>query len=132
MPHKDIFSNPNRGPLGEWVLKHILNSWKQSKRILDAVQLQELDSKGIDLLVMLRGGLAVIVQVKTSDRHVKKHHARYPAVKFLYIVKNFPRHRDDLEIIEIVEEDFRKEINDFVESAFKELANGSKKIRAVR
>lgn len=132
MPHKDVFSDPNRGLLGEWTVKHILNSWKQSKRILDFIQLEELDPQGIDLLITLRGGLVVFVQIKSSERHVKKHHDRYPFVKFLYIVKFFPRHKEDFDIIELVEEDFKNEINNFVESAFRELANGSKKIRAVR
>ena len=132
MPRRDKFTDSNRGPLAEWVIAYILNSWKRSKKIWEYYQLKELDPKGVDFLIILKGGISILVQVKSSRAHINNHHLRYPAVPFLYVVENFPKSEIDINIIELVEDHFRSALNDFTQQSFHELANGSKKFKAVK
>lgn len=130
--NRDKFTDPNRGALAEWIVLHILQSWKRSGKIWDYIQVKVLDPYGIDAVITLRGGMVVVVQIKSSLGHIKNHFRLHPFVKFLFLVEDFPRSENDMETIRVVEEKFKKAVNDFVEQAVNELLNGSKKAKAIK
>ena len=132
MVRKNIFTDPNRGALAEWTIGRVLNSWRKSKKILDFIVSKELDTVGIDVLVIIREGLSVPVQIKSSSGHIRNHFILHPNILFLFLVEDFPVGENDSKTIAIVEEKFKLAINEFAGEAIKRLLDGSKKIRVIK
>ena len=118
MPKRDIFADTvNRGPLSEWSIEQILIDWRRDKKILNFFIHPSLDERGIDVLIVLNNGLALLVQLKTNSSDIKEHRRKHPAVKFVFVVKNFPRHGHDMAALATLEHRFKKALNGFLKGA---------------
>lgn len=90
-------------------ITHYLHSWQNG----------QLDKSGIDIIISLRSGLIVPVQVtsKSSDEQIETKRARhfrlYPYVKVFLVVENIPQGyiATDIKIYRKVAKDLAAEIN---------------------
>ena len=120
-----LFSSSNRGPLAEWVVQQIVEYWRKKRRIWDYIIDKHLDAIGIDVVIVMRGGLAVPLQIKSSNKHTREHRKRHPTIPFLFVVENFPNDENDLEPIKREACRLKRAVNDFIKEA---LEDGSRSI----
>lgn len=120
-----FFSSSNRGPLAEWVVQQIVEYWKKKGKIWDYIIDKHLDAIGIDIIIIMRGGLAVPLQIKSSTKHAREHLKHYPTIPFLFVVENFPSYEGDLEPIKREAGRLKMAVNDFIKYA---LGGGSRSV----
>lgn len=83
----------DQGEEAEFRISLALDQLKEKQFIYGYIRAKkngELDACGIDFLIKLFGGLALILQVKSSHSSVRRHHYKYPHIPCIVIE---PRHK---------------------------------------
>lgn len=93
---------------------------------LRAKSSDRLDSEGIDIMVFVRGGFALPLQIRTTRKKIRRFNKIHPLVRFVLVIKkqlhhnnaldrNTPLYRGTLDYIKRKVQDFtRRAIRDIV------------------
>ena len=102
-----------QGEEAELKVELALGSLKKKGFVLDFIRAKkhgELDISGIDFLIRLFGGMALLLQVKSSKRPARRHYSRYPDISCIIVE---PRQSDIGGIERRVRAIMRKKIKNF-------------------
>ena len=90
--------------LGGLLKKKIITGFMRAKKH------GELDINGIDFLIKLSHGFAMLLQVKSSKSSLKRHHSRYPNIPCVVVE---PRHTDIRSIERRIKAIIKKKFSNF-------------------
>lgn len=120
----------NLGPEGEKATQEAVEELiKEDPKFigyLKAKSSDRLDAEGIDIMIFVRGGFALPIQVKTTKRKINRFKAIHPMVRFVLFIKKCRRNQSTLDksspLYRPTLNYIKKKIQDFARRAARDVA----------